>query len=486
MKISAFLFSFILGLINYCFAQNENNFPVSSTVQISVKIAGKTQGLSAFVTKSNSINYRRDTLAGSQINASGNASLLISLTKPTFAEIRIGNKKTDLYLSPGDDLRLEADLTNPNFTFTGKGAEANNYLWQSAVIQEKRFRYKNQYINELSTNEFIVRLDTMAKALKAFHSLYVSKHPLSKHVSTLLKANNELLLLAFAQNYANAYFGSFATKDKMPPRLKQLTNTLFFDTTLLYSGLINYTGMLDYYYWQKFYNPFFKQTDTPQKIDSIRHIIPQAAQANIQKSMLSPPFKAFFLAKNINEALETLGIIPATENLLNDFKIHYSTSPYLPVLQRSYAKWLSIEPGTTAPDFTGETPDGKQVSLSNLKGKVVYIDIWATWCGPCRAEFLWAKELKKRFEGNNEVVFLYASVDDDSNAWRKFLETAKSPEGIHLRLSPAEERKITEKYQCGGGVPKYFLIDQQGKIVSTLAPRPSSGRAEQAIRALLK
>ncbi len=156
------------------------------------------------------------------------------MTKPTFAEIRIGNKKSDLYLSPGDDLRLEVDLTNPNFTFTGKGAEANNYLWQSAVIQDKKFRYKNQYINELNANEFVIRLDTMAKALKAFHSRYVSKHPLPKKVSTLLKANNELLVLAFAQNYADAYFGSFATKDKMPPRLKQLTNTLFFDTTLLF------------------------------------------------------------------------------------------------------------------------------------------------------------------------------------------------------------------------------------------------------------
>ncbi len=244
--------------------------------------------------------------------------------------------------------------------------------------------------------------------------------------------------------------------------------------------------MLYYYYRQKFYNPFFKPTDTPQKIDSIRHIIPQAAHANIQKSTFAPPFKAFFLAINIDEALKTLGIIPATDSLLTDFKTHYSTSPYLPVLQRSYAKWLSVAPGATAPDFTGETSDGKQLSLSSLKGKVVYIDIWATWCGPCRAEFPWAKELKKRFEGNNEVVFLYASVDGDPNAWRKFLKTANSPEGIHLRLSPAEQDKIIEEYKCGGGVPKYFLIDQQGKIVSTLAPRPSSGKAEEAIRALLK
>lgn len=486
MKTSLLFFflTFCFGI--GCFAQNENNLPASSTVQISLKITGRTQGLSVFITKFNSINYRRDTLAGSQINSSGNAVLLLSLTKPTSAEIRIGTKKTDLYLSPGDDLRLEIDLLNTNFTFSGKGAEANNYLWQSAVIQKKSSRFKNQDIIELEANDFIIGLDTMAKAMNTFYSRYTSKHPLPKNVSTLLKANNELLVLAFAQNYADAYFGSFATKDKMPIRLKELTNTLFFDTTLLYSGLINYTGMLDYYYRQKFYNPFFKPTDTPQKIDSIRHILPQAAHANIQKSTFAPPFKAFFLARNIDEALETLGIIPATDSLLTDFKTHYGTSPYLSVLQKSYAKWLSVASGTTAPDFTGETPDGKQLSLSSLKGKVVYIDMWATWCGPCRAEFPWARELKKQFEGINEVVFLYASVDGDPNAWGKFLKTANSPEGIHIRLSPIEQRKIDEGYQCGGGVPKYFLINQQGKIVSTLAPRPSSGKAEEAIRALLK
>ena len=354
------------------------------------------------------------------------------------------------------------------------------------IYQKKYARFKNQDIIELEANDFIIALDTMAKALNTFHSRYTSKHPLPKNVSALLKANNELFVLSFAQNYTDAYFGPFTTKDKMPKRLKEWTNTIFFDTTLLYSGLINYTGMLDYYHRQKFYNPFFKQTDTPQKIDSIRHILPQAAHVNIQKSVLSPPFKAFFLAKNIDNALEILGIIPPTESLLTDFKNHYGTSPYLRVLQKSYAKWLSVAPGTTAPDFTGETLDGKQVSLSHLKGKVVYIDIWATWCGPCRAEFPWAKELKKRFEGNNEVVFLYASVDEDSKAWGKFLKTTNSPEGTHIRLSPIEQRKITEGYQCGGGVPKYFLIDKQGKIVSTLAPRPSSGKAEEAIRALLK
>jgi hypothetical protein len=64
-----------------------------------------------------------------------------------------------------------------------------------------------------------------------------------------------------------------------------------------------------------------------------------------------------------------------------------------------------LGPGKPATDVTGLTTDGKKVSLSSLKGKVVYVDVWATWCAPCRAEFPDSKKLVKEFEGNDQVEF---------------------------------------------------------------------------------
>jgi thiol-disulfide isomerase/thioredoxin len=67
---------------------------------------------------------------------------------------------------------------------------------------------------------------------------------------------------------------------------------------------------------------------------------------------------------------------------------------------------MAIPPGNKAPDFADTTPEGKLVSLHDLAGKVVYIDVWATWCGPCRKEIPYAKKLQKEFTGNSKIAFV--------------------------------------------------------------------------------
>lgn len=481
--IFIFLIGWILtGMVSFI------SKPTSPTVHILLTISGNPTGSNVLITKSNALNYIKDTLISSKIESPEKSILVFSLAQPTFAELRIGNKRNELYLMPGDDLQIFIDFSNSNsmVSFTGKGADINNYLAQAAVVQQKNMFHKGQYINELESQLFIDRLDTLTKALNDFHTRYINTHSLPENVNNLLKTKHNLFVLSFAQNYVDHYFGTFKTKAQTPKRLKNLPDRISFDTTLLNSGLMNYFSMLDSYYYAKFYEPFFEATDNPQTIDSTFHILPQIADVKIRTSKLSSPFKEYLLAKNCHLGLKNLGLIPITESLFTDFSRQYSTSPYLPFLQKQYNQWLSVVRGTNAPDFTGETPDGRKLSLSDLKGKIVYADMWATWCGPCRAEFPKAKELKVQFEDNNEVIFLYISIDTDKNTWRKFLKTANSPQGIHINISDEEHRKVAQNYVLGGGVPKYFLIDQQGKIISTNAPRPSSGKVENEIRALLK
>ncbi len=127
-----------------------------------------------------------------------------------------------------------------------------------------------------------------------------------------------------------------------------------------------------------------------------------------------------------------------------------------------------FDKGMPAVDFEFTTLEGKKMKLSDLKGKVVYLDFWASWCGPCRQQMPAAKELKKHYEGK-DVVFLYISIDDTDEKWLKGIESM-SIEGIHARSS-GWSGPISTLYKVSS-IPAYFLIDKKGNF-SERPPRPS-------------
>ena len=139
-----------------------------------------------------------------------------------------------------------------------------------------------------------------------------------------------------------------------------------------------------------------------------------------------------------------------------------------------------------APDFTLENNEGKKVSLSDFKGKVVYIDFWATWCGPCVAEIPHSKKLKEKFVDNENVVFMYVSVDNEDSIddWKAFVKK-KGMTGVQLiARDGGKEEKVGERYAIQY-IPRFVLVDKNGKIAYGEAPLPSDQSAEQLIKQLL-
>ena len=130
--------------------------------------------------------------------------------------------------------------------------------------------------------------------------------------------------------------------------------------------------------------------------------------------------------------------------------------------------------GKESPKFVDyENYAGGTTSLSDLEGKYVYIDVWATWCGPCKREIPFLKEVEKKYHGKN-IEFVSVSIDNkkDHEKW-KTMVADKELGGIQLFADNDWKSQFVQDYQIKG-IPRFILIGPDGKIVNADAPRPSS------------
>jgi len=144
--------------------------------------------------------------------------------------------------------------------------------------------------------------------------------------------------------------------------------------------------------------------------------------------------------------------------------------------ERKTAKDNMPKDGEPAVDFTYPDKDGNELSLSSLHGDLVYVDVWATWCGPCKAQIPALQQLQEEYQEKN-ITFLSVSVDVDKDAWLKMVDE-KQLGGTQLWADGWSE--ITESYAIFG-IPRFMLFSTEGKVISTDAPRPAS----EEIRELL-
>ncbi len=138
--------------------------------------------------------------------------------------------------------------------------------------------------------------------------------------------------------------------------------------------------------------------------------------------------------------------------------------------------------GEESPKYKFTDVNGREVASEDLLGKIVFIEFWATWCGPCQAQMSHAQELAKRYKDKDDVVFVFISQDQDASAWKESLLANKWNEGMH-----GNDGVILPLNFGVQVLPNTFIIDKKGKVsFNSLISKRSSVTDEKTIDTLAR
>lgn len=422
------------------------------------------------------ITYREDTVR-LPLAADGSFQLrLDTLTRPIELGLRHGQSQLTLFVEPGDSLRMSFDGAEPEETlrYTGRGAGINNYL---AELDRR-----GMVGGLLSTpaGQGILHADTLRRRATAFrrrqqHLLdsVAARQPLSPASRQFARLGMAYEWGSVQLEYPNFY--RYQAKKALPgldsayyafTRKLKLPN----DSALHVDGYRSY--MSSYLMYRHAGTLANEPTDTAAQRRWDQRYLALIDQT-LGRSRSHDEAIAHWLAEAMDFRQPRL-LAPLVEN----FRRSSRDTSLSGLISRRFGQKLKLAPGRPAPAFALADTSGRQVALSSFRGRAVYLDFWATWCGPCLQEMKAAPPLYQAFNGRPDVAFVAVSLDQDAQAWRRWVRRNARPGVVYLHAL-GMEAPVAKAYQING-IPSYWLIGPDGRIVDNAPPQPSQLKEVQA------
>lgn len=386
----------------------------------------------------------------------GEAIIKKSDFAPQYVKVSYGRAFiNNLYLESNKDLTVDYDTESRVFNCTGDLAAINNYLLKT------RFAFLG--FDAASKNE--------AAYIKSNDSVYNANIALLKKAglpSSFVKKEQERLKL---QSYAK--FPMYKSYHSYILKLETYTPTSLYMNKLKELTVVD--GRLFEY---------------PEYGDFIMNsILCQAFNGGDRKKEFMEFMDANVKDVKVREYVTNaylFGVVSGSGLDGNDEVIAYfhknvTDAKNVEKFDKMCKQWEGLKAGNPSPSFNCPDIKGKMISLESLKGKYVYIDVWATWCGPCRGELPYMTKLEEAYTGK-DIYFVGLSCDQNKSAWEKRIQKGDM-KGIQLHMGNKDE--FMKKYIING-IPRFILLDREGKIIKADAPRPSSPETSKLFDELLK
>jgi thiol-disulfide isomerase/thioredoxin len=386
-----------------------------------------------------------------KIVTDSNSSFKISFPLSQSNYFRIG--RNIVYFSPNDHINLTIDYNNPQKAiFEGTHAMENTYLKNTPYPKGGSYLESGDGIKQTipATIEYVLQ----QFSIKNKELLAIKDKVDSKFFRLELARCNADLINSLIKIYTYYTYINKTPKDSLP-YIKNKIDSLTVPLVQKYSinflqdenlQLVVYRDILDILI--KYQS---KGTTIPQKIqDWIKcNEIKDKALSLENKNEIKALKKEAYLVKTIT---------------------------YKNALIKTIDELTKINVGDEAKDFILTDLTGNKVSLSAFKNKVIYLDFWATWCGPCIANRPYLDSMIHLFKDNKDLVFLSISIDDQKDQWLTYLKK----KNIYQYEYIVDRNDILDYHIVS--IPRIILIDKAFKIVNLNAPPPNA----KGLQGLLK
>jgi thiol-disulfide isomerase/thioredoxin len=419
---------------------------------------------------------KEDIEVNANVASDGSFKAYVPVVVPCLA--RLYNNLTDkgdfiaLFLRPGDSLYITQadphDFDSLDLVFEAKGAENNRYM---------AYYKKNLWPRPMKDFEWPPAMDYLKASLPKLNTLIMSFDSLAKlfnisydfyqfeRYRTIYRWSNSLMLYPMQRKAAQKVNTEMnLLPDSVPfAYYQQVVDAVPFNND---SACIarDYLNTMRYYRYHKSEHQQIAHQDNPTYRAATERLILDTYTNKTQELMY-----IIWLCESISE--KNIDSVP---HYLQRFKARFRNSPYIGDYQRQENQIFKFAKGKNIPPFTFQDSLGRNYTLADFKGKIIYLGIWASRCGPCHYEMKLAQALNDSIFADTNLVRMYISIDEKPENWRKTLTLGNYYSlGKHFIASGGNKSAVCTAFESSA-VPQYKIIDRDGKIWTNQAPRPGN------------
>ena len=409
------------------------------------------------------LENRKDSVL---VSDSGYFKQEITLEKGSYVTIPFSNQDLHFPLLPGDsiDLTLDESLLTYNLAAGNPQRKKeitagidNSALFEGRLEEinaaaEKRSDSLLNVIYNQQLKDFLQRIQQPSSGSKeTIHEIYY------RHLTYWLRFNPVCALIPNEKIIGKELYNKFASLIPSPKEYLTLNEPLFYSSDYYRTFLLNFKNV----------NPLFTKTISSDSTHLNNPVNYQERYQSIVDDVKIPVIRDWLIMNYIKD-IYRYGRYEDAFPLSEEYKPLCQNTVIKEKIKSMDLGFAKLKNGSQAPGFTLEDVNGNNVSLSDFKGKWVFLNFWSVTCGTCTDDFMKYSHLINEKYKDKNIVFLNICFEADASTWRKKV-TELQIDGINVIARGWTNLKISKDYQADF-LPRTFLIDKEGNINNNQLP----------------